>query len=124
MKIDATRVLERRRIERERLIGRAQQLAARLDPRLGARAVAVFGSVARGDFNLWSDVDVLVVAEHLPPGWQERIHALGDLPGLVEPVAWTPEELRSQLLRGNPIAREAVDRGIWLVGGPDHLAVP
>jgi len=124
VRIDATRVLERRRAERQRLIGRAQEFAACLDPGLGARAVAVFGSVARGDFNVWSDVDVLVVAEHLPSGWLERADALGPRPALVEAVAWTPEELRLQLLRSNPIATEAVGRGVWLVGGPDRLEPP
>jgi predicted nucleotidyltransferase len=122
MRIDATRVLEGRRAEREGLIGRARELAARLDPVLAPRAVVVFGSVARGDFNLWSDVDVLVVADNVPPGWSERIAAIGPPPPRVAPVVWTPEEFRSRLGHNNPIAREAVDRGVWLVGGPDEMA--
>ena len=121
MKIDATRVLERRRMDRERLIGRGQELATRLDPVVAPRAVAGFGSVARGDFNLWSDVDVLVIDDQVPPGWWERIAALGPLPARVAPVVWTSEEFCSRLGRNNPIATEAVDRGVWLMGGPDKL---
>ena len=105
MTIEVSRVLQRRRAERERLIGLARELAARLDPQLGCRAVAVYGPVARGDINVWSDVDVLVVADRLPAGWAERIAALGPLPAMVEPVAWTVEEFRSELRRNNPIAR-------------------
>lgn len=39
----------------------------------------VFGSVARGDFNLWSDIDVLVVADNLPERWLDRLGRLAPL---------------------------------------------
>ena len=116
MRIDAEKVHQRRRAEREGLMARARQFADGLDPALGVKAVVVFGSVARGDFNVWSDVDVLVVAERLPESPLDRLDALGLRPPAVQPVAWTPEELRRQLERGNRIAREALERGVWLVG--------
>ncbi|MBA2317030.1 MAG: nucleotidyltransferase domain-containing protein [Euzebyales bacterium] len=55
-------------------------------------AVAVFGSVARGDFNVWSDVDVLIVADGLPDDYWSRLVVLGDAPCGIEPVAWTSSE--------------------------------
>ncbi|HWC12690.1 MAG TPA: nucleotidyltransferase domain-containing protein [Acidimicrobiales bacterium] len=121
MRIDAATIIERRKREQRDLLGRAERFAAQLAPALGVRAVIVFGSVARGDFNVWSDIDVLVVAEHLPDRLSDRLDALGDLPSLVQPVAWTPEELRRQLARANPIAREALDRGVWLVGSGSEV---
>ncbi len=70
----------RRRKERRNLIARAQELADQLEPGLGLRGFVVFGSVARGDFNVWSDIDVLVVADHLPERWLDRIDVLGSPP--------------------------------------------
>lgn len=117
-------VIARRRAERSALIARAERFAQALDPRVGARAVVVFGSVARGDFNVWSDVDVLVVAERLPERALERLDALGRPPAAVQPVAWTPAEWRRQRRRANPIAVEAVHDGVWLVGSPEVLDDP
>lgn len=114
--VDVERVLARRRREREELLDRARRFAADLPPQLGVIAVVVFGSVARGDFNRWSDVDVLVVVEHLPGRVLEWLEALGDAPAGVAPVAWTPAEWRAQARRRNPIAVEAAERGEWVRG--------
>jgi predicted nucleotidyltransferase len=81
-------------------------------------AAAVVGSVARGDFNVWSDVDVVVVAEGLPERAPDRgLLLVTDAPGRVQPVGFTPEELAMALRRGNPLAREAVTSGVVLSGG-------
>lgn len=116
-------VVARRRAERRELLGRAALLARGLDARLGVRAVVVFGSVARGDFNVYSDIDVLVVAEHLPGDYRQRLEAIGwPPPPRVEPVAWTPREYRRQRARRNPIAVEAERQGVWFVGDPAAAA--
>lgn len=110
------RVLARRRAERTALVERARAFTEQLDPELRVRAAVVYGSVARGDFNLWSDVDLLIIADGAEGGPLQRMDALGDRPALVEPVVWTREEWHSQLARGNPIAIEARDSGVWFVG--------
>ena len=61
MNVDARRVPERRRTEQRALVERAERFAGALDANLRPSAVVVLGSVARGDFNLWSDTYVLVV---------------------------------------------------------------
>jgi hypothetical protein len=33
----------------------------------------------------------------------------------------TPAEWHDQLARRNPMAREALERGVWLVGSPHEL---
>jgi predicted nucleotidyltransferase len=53
-------------------------LAERLARRRPLVASAVVASVARGDFNVWSDVDVVVVAEGLPERAPERGAVLGE----------------------------------------------
>lgn len=85
--------------------------------------MVVFGSVARGDFHDESDIDVLVVAEHLPPDPVARQLAIGSpAPGGIEAVAWTPGDWHAGEHR-DPIGLEARTVGVWLVGGP-HLLVP
>jgi uncharacterized protein len=117
----AAEVLRRRRAERDALLDRARRFAADLDTGLGVRAVAVFGSVARGDFHEASDVDVLVVADVLPARPLDRLAVLGVPPSRVEVVAWTPDEWRRARHRGDPVALECERVGVWLRGTPAHL---
>ena len=124
MRVDAQRVLRRRREERRALLERASDFAKALPPDLDICAVVVFGSVARGDFNKWSDVDVLVVARGAVGGPTDRHDALGIVPGRVQPVVWTPGEFRRRQRRSDPIAREALEHGRWLRGSPEDFAVP
>ena len=121
MKVDVANVLRRRHREQEALLDRARRLSSSLPAELGVRAVVVFGSVARGDFNKWSDVDVLVVADGVTGGPIERHRSLGSVPGRVQPVVWTPAEFRQRLRSGDPIAREAESVGVWLHGSIEAL---
>ncbi|MDP9404993.1 MAG: nucleotidyltransferase domain-containing protein, partial [Actinomycetota bacterium] len=95
------------------------------DPRLAVRAAIVLGSVARGDFHTWSDIDVLVVADALPPDPSARLDALGwPPPRRVEPMAWTTAEYRHQRQRRNPMVVEAERVGVWLRGSAGALLLP
>ena len=112
-----TPAVERRRGERQALIETAAAWAERLASRHEVAAVVVFGSTARGDFNKWSDVDVLVVAPELPGGRRERDELLtADATPGVQPVAWTPEELAERRRRNDPIARECDAIGVTVYG--------
>lgn len=119
----AERVLERRRAQRNVLVENARRFADELTERIELRAAVVIGSVARGDFNVWSDVDLLVIADALPARSLERLAAVEPRPPLIQPIPWTPAEWRSELGRRNPMALEAMERGIWLRGSPDDLDV-
>lgn len=114
-------VVARRRAEREQLLDRVRGFVASLPRELGVRAAVVHGSVARGDFNLWSDVDVLVVAERLPERFLGRIDALGRRPPRVQPLAWTPEEWCDRRYAGDPIVVESARCGVWLAGSVTEL---
>ena len=90
-------VLDRRRREREQRIDVARKYGEALSRRVPVRRVIVFGSVARGDFNAWSDIDVLVLAEELPAGGRDRLALLHDPAFLgVQPVGWTPDEFDAE----------------------------
>ena len=109
--------LTARRLERERLIALAREYVERLSARLTVEAAAVVGSVARGDFNVWSDVDVLVVVDGLPERAPDRAALLlADAPAGVQPVGFTPRELEQARGKRNPLVLEADTRGVVLVG--------
>jgi predicted nucleotidyltransferase len=79
-------------------------------------AAVVVGSVARGDFNHWSDLDVLVVADDLPDRWLDRCEALAPVPPGLQPIGWTPNELAARRRRRDPIALEAGTVGVTVWG--------
>jgi uncharacterized protein len=110
--------LAARRAERAELIARAAAYVDRLRPSLDLVAAAVAGSVARGDFNVWSDVDVVVVAPGLPERAVDRAGLLLEhAPARVQPVGYTPDEFAAAVRRGDRLACEAKDRGVVLAGG-------
>jgi len=112
-------VIARRRREREALIDRARRWADQAGPALGARAIVVVGSVARGDFNKWSDIDVLVVLDDLPDHLPARLALVGRTPKPpgVETIVWTGSELGRRRAGGtDPIARDAYDLGVVIHG--------
>ena len=109
--------VQRRRAEQQARIEVAAAWAKRLASRQDVTAVVVFGSTARGDFNKWSDVDVLVVAEELPDEWRTRTEVLAaDAPLGLQQVGWTPAELAERRRRGDPIARECDAVGVVVYG--------
>jgi predicted nucleotidyltransferase len=115
-------VIASRRAERERLIERAREYARALSERLPVRAVVLAGSVARGDFNLWSDVDVLVVADDLPARLPDRLALLSaDAFGGIQVIGLTPAELRRAAQRSNRLVLDAAAHGILLAGDPRAL---
>jgi predicted nucleotidyltransferase len=99
-----------------RRLGRHYIPARYRDP-VTAIAAAVIGSVARGDFNVWSDVDV-VVAEEVPERMPDRAALLtADAPGRVQPVGFRPDEFDAARRKGNRLAREASEAGVVMAGG-------
>lgn len=110
------RVIARRREEQRQLIDRARRYVDDLSTRMPLVAAALAGSVARGDFNVWSDIDVVVIAEGLPERYPERADKLMTGVPKVQPVGYTPDEFRTALERRNALVVEAVERGISLAG--------
>lgn len=117
-----TDALAERRAERDRLIAVARAYAAALSARLPVGAVVLAGSVARGDFNVWSDIDVVVVADALPERLPDRLALLAaDAPAGVQAVGFTPSELRRAAQRANRLVLDAAEHGIVLAGDPRAL---
>ena len=113
-------ILERRRRERERVIGLLRAYAGELRRALGRVTVILFGSYARGDFNVWSDVDVIVVSEAFEGlRFPQRQAMLPDPPEGLEglsAITWTPAEAR--VMVGKPAWRKALKDSIIIAD--DH----
>ncbi len=56
-------ILKERTRARKEVIEKLRDYAKRLSEDLGQVSVILFGSFARGGYNLWSDIDVIVVSE-------------------------------------------------------------
>ena len=104
-------VIRRRREERQRVIEEAKKWAQGLP---GPVTAILVGSYARGDFNAWSDVDIVLVSPRFR-GLRvlDRLAAIDAPPGY-EAIPWTPEEYAEALRRRNPLAVEAAEQGVVL----------
>jgi predicted nucleotidyltransferase len=95
------------------------RIAERLKRQHGAAKVIVYGSVARGEATVHSDIDLLVVAPTAEKGYRRMatVKALvRDLSrGLpISPIVLTPAELAQRLADGDPFVREIVESGVEL----------
>jgi uncharacterized protein len=107
-------IVERRRAEQREKIEKAHDYVRRLTGRLAIEGAWIVGSVARGDFNVWSDVDVVIVARDLPVKLLARADLFLDKPAGFQIVAYTPEEFDVELRRNNPLTVETRTVGVAL----------
>ena len=49
---------------RNNVILSLKQYSSILEEKLGKVTLILFGSYARGDFNLWSDVDIIIISDY------------------------------------------------------------
>ncbi|MEB3779194.1 MAG: nucleotidyltransferase domain-containing protein [Desulfurococcales archaeon] len=91
-----------------------KEFAEKLHEALGPVTVLLHGSFARGDFNLWSDIDLIVLSkrfENIRP--LDRFNLLPEMPPRVEPILLTREEFLK--LVEKPAWRQALARGVVVV---------
>ena len=103
-------VVKERRKLREEVVEAALKWARKIPFKVTA---ILTGSYARGDFNLWSDVDVLLISEDFKGGPVERLKSL-DMPPKFQVIPITPREFQRLLNKKNPLAVEAIKSGIIL----------
>lgn len=85
-------------------------------------AVILFGSIARGEANITSDVDLAVIA---PAGWDGRT----DLEDAVrtrlgndcDVLVFTPEDFTRLPATGEPVVREVLTDGVALIGSMPRM---
>lgn len=87
---------------------------------LEAHSVILYGSLARGDYNEVSDIDIIVIADSLPTGFLERLERLQRLNtsrAPIEALGYTREEFTRMLERRHTTALYAVADGKALYDG-------
>ncbi len=86
--------LRRRGEERGRVIREALRFGLRMREKLGRITLLLYGSYARGDFNLWSDVDLILISERFSgvPVLRRLDLIAEDIPPRFEIRCLTPEE--------------------------------
>lgn len=109
-------VLERRRKQQAEKIEIARQFVQELRAEIGPMTAWVYGSVAKGTFKTWSDIDVFIVAENLPKHPLQRLEVLYRfVSGSVEPKAWTLSEFLSRLERGDKQLLAMLSKRVLLI---------
>jgi predicted nucleotidyltransferase len=110
------KALEKKQRQREEFLEMGRTYAEKLRGRLGKLTAIVYGSVSRGDFNLGSDVDILIISEGLPHHPLERMEVLYSChePPL-EPKGYTHTEFRALLAKRNSAIAEILKEGIVVV---------
>ena len=97
------------------------ELRRQLKPYLGkALKVVAFGSVARGDCDEWSDLDLLIVAETKRP-FLERYRdfaGLYDVWPRLDLLIYTPAELAQMIDEENPLVTKALEEGVLIHPSP------
>lgn len=73
----------------------------------------LFGSYAKGNYSFGSDIDVLVVAEHLPEDLSKRFSLLADneLGYEIQSFGYTRKEFDKMLEERHPLALEVLKTG-------------
>lgn len=119
-----TKILTKRRKQREQAIQLALSYLDRLEDLLSKRDIenpsiltaVLYGSYARGDFHQGSDIDLLLIVESLPADPLRRLDLLYEcVKGKLEPKAYTRKEFLDMIRSRNPMALDALTNGVLLL---------
>lgn len=108
-------ILERRKKERSRRIDIAKEFVSKVSQELKPLTAVVIGSTSRGDFNKWSDIDVVLISEKFEENPLKRFDKLVKhvRPG-IEPIPLRPVDLKRLVKKKAPIVKE-IANGIVIV---------
>jgi len=83
------------------------------------KCIILYGSLARGDYNERSDIDLVIISDSFVINPLERLKNLMDLNrsgAPIEPLGYTSKEFELMLNKRNPTALFALEDGIPLFG--------
>jgi len=90
-------------------------LQRRLAPHLArAERAILFGSVARGEADEWSDLDLLIVARTSRPFFErfKDFRGLYDVWPRLDLLIYTPEEFQQMIAEERPLLLQAIAEGV------------
>lgn len=92
------KVLKEREKEREKAIELAKAYVSKVKAHIDIKAAVLYGSMARGDFNLGSDIDLLIISDNLPAHPLKRLELLyTEINCGLEPKGYTASEIQKML---------------------------
>jgi predicted nucleotidyltransferase len=96
-------------VSMEQIAELGQRIAREFDP----HRVILFGSHARGGSSADSDVDILVVLPFEGTGFRKSLDILNrlDVRFPIDLLARRPEDVAKRYEEGDPLIRDALDRG-------------
>lgn len=105
-------ILEHRNEERKKAIQLSIEYVKKLEAEIDHFTCVLYGSYARGDFNVGSDIDILIISDHLPSDMLKRMEFLYKyVRGGIEPKGYTKSEFLNMLSLKNPLAIDALENG-------------
>ena len=106
----ASRIIEERKRRRREIIDKLVEYTRDLRRTLGKVTVVLYGSYARGDFNAWSDIDLIIISDAFENiKFTMRWRLLPEPPeGLesLDAITWTRSE--AAILLSKPSWRKAL----------------
>ena len=103
-------IAERRLAEKSRTINEVSEFSKQLKQEC---TVVLIGSYARGDFNLWSDIDLLVVGNFKNANPVERFKEI-DFPPGYDLILLKPEEFEKMKRKNNKFIADTYNEGVVL----------
>ncbi|MEM2928337.1 MAG: nucleotidyltransferase domain-containing protein [Nitrososphaerota archaeon] len=111
-------ILEERRKIREEAINKAREFTEEVRKKLGKITSILIGSYARGDFNEWSDIDIVLISPSFPDNILKRYDLLIDygimIPN-IELILLKPEEALKLASKKGITIEDAINNGIVLI---------
>lgn len=106
-----------------RTVGLVAQMRTTLQREAGVDYAFVFGSYARGDDDVRSDIDVFIVGDLRGPLLLEKLQALeAALSREINPVVWSRPELLTRAREQSPFLMTLLaEPKIWIVGDEDDF---
>jgi len=86
---------------------------------LHPKCIILYGSLARGDFNERSDVDIIVISEKLPKNYYKRaeiLYKMVETLDPIEPLGFTPDEFINMIKNRHCTSLFAMKEGEALYG--------
>lgn len=103
--------LTKLRESRQRKLLKEMERVKRRLVSMGAQKVVLFGSAARGEIGLFSDIDMLVVMDSPLPFIERLMEIYGKIrPSAVDMFVYTPQEF-DEIKETNPLVRHALKEG-------------
>jgi len=103
-------IVEKRRLKRAEIIEEARRWASVIPFQA---TVVLVGSYARGDFNLWSDVDIVLLSDEFSGTPIKRLERVDAPPGF-QVIPLTTRDLYRLLRRRDVLGLEIIRHGVIL----------